>query len=357
MSFVGGRQGRAPCIDRHPPAADVYRATLDRSSLEKQLPTILVANIVRQEPIQPATSTHSSSPGTAMPFIPPGHTPGSGHRRASSYPTVSNETDDGDDTLSWITSRRLVEQEVRVDRRLVCRGPCSATAASNSDPRLRSIFHVKAPLNYYDDSNQMSSNAAMDMAPITLFSSRRRGTRPDTTRFTARALGEAFEHGAQVAPPAAVQDGTESALRDRRHRGLADRHDGARRIRTSSSTSVKLWQPLSSTSTGARDVAGMYITRVVRHVPHRPNFAEALMEHESKAPSHLLIGPSDAHGLPAASRRRRGTSARTPPSSLAPLTTRSSFAGSTGALRRWPILPASPPVRIFVIAAVGAKAP
>ena len=79
-----------------------------------------------------------------------------------------NETDDGDDTLSWIASQPWSNGKVGMTG-ISYLAAVQCAAALSGNPHLRSMFHVKAPLNYYENGNRMGGNAAMYMAPITLF--------------------------------------------------------------------------------------------------------------------------------------------------------------------------------------------
>ena len=262
--------------------ADVYRPARDGTSLEERLPTILVR-----------TSYDKSDPaGNIDPFYFAGH----GYavvlqdvrgRWASEgvYYHGVNETDDGDDTLSWIASQHWSNGKVGMTG-ISYLAAVQCAAALSGNPHLRSMFHVKAPLNYYENGNRMGGNAAMYMAPITLyFASTSREARHDPV--TARALAEAFERGDQWLRqlpfkkglnPLSATAGIEDWLIDMMEHDVYDEFW----------TRVKLWQPCEYLDEYA-DVPGMYVAGWY-DMYREPDFAEALMS-TKQGPIRLLMGP------------------------------------------------------------------
>ena len=210
-----------------------------------------------------------------------------------------NETDDGDDTLSWIASQPWSNGKVGMTG-ISYLAAVQCAAALSGNPHLRSMFHVKAPLNYYENGNRMGGNAAMYMAPITLFfASTSREARHDPV--IARALAEAFELGDQWLRrlpfkkglnPLSATAGIEDWLLDMMEHDVYDEFW----------TRVKLWQPCEYIDEYA-DVPGMYVSGWY-DMYREPDFAEALMG-SKQGPIRLLMGPWTHLDFGAFLRRRR----------------------------------------------------
>ena len=259
LDVVIQRDAAVPMRDGVVLRADVYRPARGATPVEEQLPTVLVR-----------TSYDKSAPGDNIdPFSFAEH----GYavvlqdvrgRWASEgvYYHGVNETDDGDDTLSWIASQPWSNGKVGMTG-ISYLAAVQCAAALSGNPHLRSMFHVKAPLNYYENGNRMGGNAAMYMAPMTLFfASTSREARHDPV--IARALAEAFALGDQWLRrlpfkkglnPLSATAGIEDWLLDMMEHDVYDEFW----------TRVKLWQPCEYIDEYT-DVPGMSL-RVVRHVP------------------------------------------------------------------------------------------
>ena len=282
LDVVIQRDAAVPMRDGVVLRADVYRPARGATPVEEQLPTVLVR-----------TSYDKSAPGDNIdPFYFAEH----GYavvlqdvrgRWASEgvYYHGVNETDDGDDTLSWIASQPWSNGKVGMTG-ISYLAAVQCAAALSGNPHLRSMFHVKAPLNYYENGNRMGGNAAMYMAPITLFfASTSREARHDPV--IARALAEAFELGDQWLRqlpfkkglnPLSATAGIEDWLLDMMEHDVYDEFW----------TRVKLWQPCEYIDEYA-DVPGMYVSGWY-DMYREPDFAEALMG-SKQGPIRLLMGP------------------------------------------------------------------
>jgi putative CocE/NonD family hydrolase len=262
--------------------ADVYRPARAGTSLEEQLPTVLVR-----------TSYDKSDPGDNIdPFffaergfaVVLQDVRGRWASEGVYYHGI-NETEDGDDTLSWIAAQPWSNGRVGMTGiSYLAAVQCAAALSGNS--HLRSMFHVKAPLNYYENGNRMGGNAAMYMAPITLFfASTSREARQDPV--ASQALVKAFEQGEQWLRqlpfkkglnPLAATAGIEDWLIDILAHEIYDEFW----------TSVRLWQPCEYLDEYA-DVPGMYVSGWY-DMYREADFAEALMGSKN-GPIRLLMGP------------------------------------------------------------------
>jgi putative CocE/NonD family hydrolase len=196
-----------------------------------------------------------------------------------------NETEDGDDTLSWIASQPWSNGKVGMTG-ISYLAAVQCAAALSGNPHLSSIFHIKAPLNYYENGNRMAGNAAMYMVPITLFfASTSREAQQDEV--TAHALAEAFAHGDQWLlqlpvkkglNPLSATPGIEDWLIDMMGHEVYDEFW----------TRVKLWQPCEYLDEYP-DIPGMYVSGWY-DMYREPDFAEALMTRK-RGPIRLLMGP------------------------------------------------------------------
>jgi putative CocE/NonD family hydrolase len=196
-----------------------------------------------------------------------------------------NETADGDDTLTWIASQPWSNGKVGMTG-ISYLAAVQCAAALSGNPYLSSIFHVKAPFNYYENGNRMGGNAAMYMVPITLFfaSTSREAQQDDVT---AHALADAFAHGHQWLHrlpfkkglnPLSATPGIEDWLIDMMEHEAYDEFW----------TGVKLWQPCEYLDEYA-DIPGMYVSGWYG-MYREPDFAEALMTRK-RGPIRLLMGP------------------------------------------------------------------
>lgn len=262
--------------------ADVYRPGRGSAALDEQLSTVLVR-----------TSYDKSDPGHN---IDPQFFAERGYavvlqdvrgRWASEgvYYHGVNETEDGDDTLTWIASQGWSNGRIGMTGiSYLAAVQCAAALSGNS--HLRSMFHVKAPLDYYENGNRMGGNAAMYMAPITLFfASTSREARSNPV--TSQALADAFAKGDQWLRqlpfkkglnPLSATAGIEDWLIDMMTHDVYDEFW----------TRVKLWQPCEYLDEYA-DVPGMYVSGWY-DMYREPDFAEALMGRK-KGPIRLLMGP------------------------------------------------------------------
>ena len=262
--------------------ADVYRPGRGGDAVAEPVPTVLVR-----------TSYDKSAPGDNIDpafFVQHGYAVvlqdvrGRWASEGVYYHGV-NETDDGDDTLTWIASQPWSNGKIGMTG-ISYLAAVQCAAALSGNPHLSSIFHVKAPLNYYENGNRMGGNAAMYMAPITLFfASTSREARSDPVK--ARALAEAFERGDQWLRrlpfkkglnPLSATAGIEDWLLDMMAHDVYDEFW----------TSVKLWQPCEYIDEYA-DVPGMYVSGWY-DMYREPDFAEALMT-AKQGPIRLLMGP------------------------------------------------------------------
>ena len=282
FDVVVERDSAVPMRDGVVLRADVYRPARDGKSIEEQLSTVLVR-----------TSYDKSDPGDNIdPFffaergfaVVLQDVRGRWASEGVYYHGI-NETEDGDDTLSWIAAQPWSNGKVGMTG-ISYLAAVQCAAALSGNPHLRSMFHVKAPLNYYENGNRMGGNAAMYMAPITLFfASTSREARQDPV--ASQALAEAFGRGEQWLRqlpfkkglnPLAATSGIEDWLIDIMAHEVYDEFW----------TSVRLWQPCEYLDEYA-DVPGMYVSGwydMYREV----DFAEALMG-SKKGPIRLLMGP------------------------------------------------------------------
>ncbi len=78
------------------------------------------------------------------------------------------EVDDGYDTLEWIAAQPWSNGRVGMTG-ISYLAAVQCAAACSGSPHLASIFHVKAPLDYYRNGNRHGGNFNMYMVPITFF--------------------------------------------------------------------------------------------------------------------------------------------------------------------------------------------
>jgi putative CocE/NonD family hydrolase len=196
-----------------------------------------------------------------------------------------HETEDGEDTLAWIAAQPWSNGRVGMSG-ISYLAAVQCAAALSGSAHLRSMFHVKAPMDYYRNGNRHGGNAAMYMAPITFFfASTSREAQADP--LLQRALLAAFGQGKawlkrvplkRGLSPLAAAPGIESWLLDIMSR--SEYGEFWRRVR--------LWQPGEYLDEYA-DIPGLYVSGWY-DMYREPDFVEALLPRK-RGPIRLLMGP------------------------------------------------------------------
>jgi len=196
-----------------------------------------------------------------------------------------NETEDGADTLAWIAAQTWSNGKVGMTG-ISYLAAVQCAAALSGSPHLSSIFHVKAPFDYYRNGNRHGGHIAMYMLPITFFfASTSREAQADP--ILAESLLKAFEQGCdwlyrlplkKGKNPLSATPGIEDWLLD--IMSASEYGDFWRK--------VKLWQPCEYVDDYA-DVPGMYVSGWY-DMYREPDIVEALMPRK-RGPVRLIMGP------------------------------------------------------------------
>lgn len=207
------------------------------------------------------------------------------HSSEGSHYHGRSEVDDGYDTLEWIAAQPWSDGKVGMTGISYGAALQCATALSGT-PHLASIFHVKAPSNYYKNAARHGGNMPLYLVTISLIYA---ATSPEAKGdpVLRTHLMDEYEHGVgwidrtpwkKGQNPLSQQPDLEQFHLDCQHRHLYD--DFWKRVR--------LWQPEEYVDEYA-DVPGLYVGGWYDF--YREDTFFPLLAHRKQKRVSLLMGP------------------------------------------------------------------